>query len=308
MGRFVPGSVITPMEQDSFPCSIAARSVAQKSSSCARMRAIAYNKSSSAKQPAFHLNIALSLGGIRHSDRRATYTPKMNKPLLLILRRLFAGYQTINRSFPAEALLIGDFEHSESEIMLYSPSMRSVVGVTMPPLDNPRHEAFAQALFEGLGTGQTHGQSYSAAGYTSNPSAAKVNASRLLNSTNHIIERVQELQAQAARHKRVTVEAIVDELEGARQIARENNQASAMVAASTAKAKILGLEINRSEVGKPGDFGPINSKDELAEKYLLEANPDAIITAIKRTMVIAELERHMAAISAIAADNDCRQQ
>jgi hypothetical protein len=106
----------------------------------------------------------------------------------------------------------------------------------------------------------------------------------------------------------VTVESIVDELEGARQIARENNQASAMVAASTAKAKILGLEINRSEVGKPGDFGPINSKDELAEKYLLEANPDAIITATKRTMLIAELERHMAAISAIAADNDCRQQ
>jgi hypothetical protein len=61
MGLFVPGSVITPIEQDSFPCSIAARSAAQKSSSCTRMRAIAYNKSSSAKQAAFDLNIALSL-------------------------------------------------------------------------------------------------------------------------------------------------------------------------------------------------------------------------------------------------------
>jgi phage terminase small subunit len=178
----------------------------------------------------------------------------------------------------------------------------------MPLLENPRHEAFAQALFEGLGTGRTHGQSYSAAGYTSNPSAAKVNASRLLKSAKHIIERVQELQGLAARHKRVTVESIVDELEGARQIARDNNQASAMVAASTAKAKILGLEISRTEVGRPGDFDAINSKENLAEKYLLEANPDATITASKREMVIAEIERHTGAISAIAESSDCAQQ
>ena len=174
----------------------------------------------------------------------------------------------------------------------------------MPPLENARHEAFAQALFEGLGTGRTHGQSYSAAGYTSNPSAAKVNASRLLKSANHIIERVQELQAQAARHKRMTVESIVDELEGARQLAQENSQASAMVAASAAKAKILGLQINRTEVGKPGDFDAITTKEELAKKCLLDANPNAIITATKCSMVIAVLERNRAAINAIASNTD----
>ena len=81
-----------------------------------------------------------------------------------------------------------------------------------------------------------------------------------------------------------------------------------MVAASTAKAKILGLEVNRTEVGKPGDFDAINSKEELAEKYLLQANPDALINATKREMVIVELERHTAVIHAIAANNDCPQQ
>jgi phage terminase small subunit len=140
------------------------------------------------------------------------------------------------------------------------------------------------------------------------PSAAKVNASRLLKSANHIIERVQELQAQAARHRRVTVETIVDELEGARQLAQENSQASAMVAASTAKAKILGLQINHTEVGKPGDFDAITTKEELAKKCLLEANPDAIITATKRNLVISELERHVAAITDIAANNNGPQQ
>jgi hypothetical protein len=178
----------------------------------------------------------------------------------------------------------------------------------MPPLENPRHEAFAQALFEGLGTGRTQAEAYSVAGYTSNPNAAKASASRLLKSAKHIVERVQELQAEAATHKRVTIESIVEELEGARQIAQENKQASAMVAASTAKAKILGLEINRTELGKPGDFDAISNKGELAEIYLLQANPEAIITASKREMVIAEIERHTGAICAIAASSDCSQQ
>jgi hypothetical protein len=51
--------------------------------------------------------------------------------------------------------------------------------------------AFAQALFERLGSGLTRGQAYSAAGYTKNPDAAKANASRLLKSAKHIVDRVQ---------------------------------------------------------------------------------------------------------------------
>jgi hypothetical protein len=82
------------MGQDSTPASIARRSAAQKSLSCARIRAIAYSKSSS-PQPCFHFNIPHSLDGIRHSDRRATYIPKVNK-LLITFGELFAGYRAIN--------------------------------------------------------------------------------------------------------------------------------------------------------------------------------------------------------------------
>jgi hypothetical protein len=64
---------------------------------------------------------------------------------------------------------------------------------------------------------------------------------------------VQELQRQAAKRKRLTVEAAIDELDDARTIAMRNEQASAM-AATLGKAKIAGLDISRSEVGKPGDF------------------------------------------------------
>jgi hypothetical protein len=87
----------------------------------------------------------------------------------------------------------------------------------MRPLENRPHEAFAQALFER--SGLTRGQAYSAAGYTKNPDAAKVNASRLLKSAKHIVDRVQELHAKPPGTSASRWSSIVDELEGARQIA-----------------------------------------------------------------------------------------
>ena len=56
----------------------------------------------------------------------------MNK-LLLIVRRLFAGYQAINGlPFPAELLSmhrLNDFQHSESASVLYCGYMKSAVKV-----------------------------------------------------------------------------------------------------------------------------------------------------------------------------------
>src|SRR5262249_645121 len=162
----------------------------------------------------------------------------------------------------------------------------------MPVLANPRHERFAQELFRGLAEGLTRGECYSASGYTKNPNAAKVNACRLLKAGGHIVARVQELQREAAKAKKATVDTIVDELESAREIARENKQPSAMVAASTAKAKILGLEINRTEVGKPGDFTGVDSMEELAESLLSQANPRLHVTRDMVKAAIHELHRH----------------
>ena len=169
------------------------------------------------------------------------------------------------------------------------------------PLRNARHEAFAQELFKGIAEGRSQGASYSAAGYTKNPNAAAVDACRLLKSSRHIIARVQELQEQTARKKKVTVESVVDELDSARAIAERNEQASAMVQATSVKAKVCGLFVEKTEVGKPGDFlAGVQSMADLAESILLDANPDAIITGEMRQQAVLEFKRHLAAIDAIA--------
>jgi len=77
----------------------------------------------------------------------------------------------------------------------------------MPVLSNPRHEAFARAIFVGLCSPNiypTRGHAYNAAGYRAKDAgraggSAEVAACNLLKKVK-IFDRVRELQEQAAEH------------------------------------------------------------------------------------------------------------
>lgn len=120
----------------------------------------------------------------------------------------------------------------------------------MPPLENARHERFAQEVAKGSG----HEQAYKLAGYKYNKSAA----SRLANDVN-VCERVLELQERAAVRVELTLADIIAEIEQARiaALAAETVQASAAVSASKAKAELLGLgAAKKIELGGQ-DGGPM---------------------------------------------------
>ena len=55
------------------------------------------------------------------------------------------------------------------------------------------------------------------------------------------------LQAQARERNQVTIDNVVDELEEARQIAKQSGNAAAMVSATLGKAKVLGLVVDKQE-------------------------------------------------------------
>jgi hypothetical protein len=59
----------------------------------------------------------------------------------------------------------------------------------------------------------------------------------------------------------VTINSLVNELEDARQLAVERGQASAAVAASMGKAKVTGQVIDKTEVGRPGEFDGMTDED-----------------------------------------------
>src|SRR5262245_44803694 len=114
----------------------------------------------------------------------------------------------------------------------------------MPALTNPRHEAFAQAIFNGIvgakGGATSQAEAYRRAGYhVTNGNSAKACASRLLTFANGIAERVKELQAIAAEQAAETAEKCVHELNQLRRDAHADKAYGAAVSAVMGKAKIL---------------------------------------------------------------------
>jgi hypothetical protein len=126
-------------------------------------------------------------------------------------------------------------------------------------LTNPRHERFAQALFEG----ETADEAYVKAGYAKN----RGNASRL-KANEIVLARLTELQAEAASKSKVTVESICRELDEANAVAKAKGQAAAMVSAATLRAKLAGLMVERVEVGNPSDFDNCEGFTDIADKMI----------------------------------------
>jgi hypothetical protein len=108
----------------------------------------------------------------------------------------------------------------------------------MPSLDNPRHERFAQELAKG----KSQIDAYSEAGYKPDDGAA----SRLSGNV-RIQQRVSEIKDRSAIRTEITLQSLMEEAAEIQRSALAANQHSAAVAALTAKAKLAGLWVDRSE-------------------------------------------------------------
>jgi len=145
----------------------------------------------------------------------------------------------------------------------------------MPALKNPRHEAFARAIFAGLfqpNPYPTHGHAYVAVGYRAKGvgeagGSAEVNASRLLKNAK-ILDRVRELQQQAAEDTKETAEKCVQELNELRRDAHSNKAYGAAVAAVMGKAKILNLSVDQHQFRSEIDFSQASSMEDIGRKLL----------------------------------------
>ena len=151
---------------------------------------------------------------------------------------------------------------------------------TMPPLDNPRWERFAQKIVEGLVNGDrkaySQGRAYIAAGYKAKDAgksggSAEVNASRLLKFAKQIGERVQELQAQALvkieRKLDVSRERVGKRLDMASRLAEQQGNPANIVAAEAQIAKVFGLA-KASDQYNPVDPSSAKSMDDIGRLLL----------------------------------------
>src|SRR5262245_134801 len=144
----------------------------------------------------------------------------------------------------------------------------------MPVLPNPRHERFAQLIFEGITKGEPkpyfQSRAYIAAGYTAKDAgkrngSAQAASSRLLIK---VMQRVRELQAQAAELAKETAEKCVQELNQLRRDAHADKAYAAAVSAVMGKAKILNLTVDQQEFRGKIDFSQANSMEDIGRKLL----------------------------------------
>jgi hypothetical protein len=157
----------------------------------------------------------------------------------------------------------------------------------MPALKNPRHEAFAQAIFSGIvdakGGAHSQAEAYRRAGYhVTNGNSARACASRLLMFANGIGERIKELQALAAEHAVESADKVVQELNELKREAKADKAYSAAVSAVMGKVKVLNLIVDQPP-NTSVDFSSANSMQDIGRKLLqsigFSAPDDASIRA-----------------------------
>jgi Terminase small subunit len=180
----------------------------------------------------------------------------------------------------------------------------------MPVLPNPRHEAFARAIFATTCDPKlypTHGHAYNAAGYRARDAgkaggSAEVNACNLLKKTK-IAERVRELQEQAAERAAESADKCVQELNQLRKDAHSDKAYGAAVAAVMGKAKILNLVVDQHAFVTTQDWNSVQSTHEMGCR-LLQAigfdTPDDI-------SIRAAIEANNAFIARLEAIRDSAQ-
>lgn len=104
----------------------------------------------------------------------------------------------------------------------------------------PKQEAFALAYVETGNAAEAYRRAYDVKAATQH-SSIYTNASKLLDNAK-VMQRVRDLQAQAADMCLYTVKDAFTEYEVARQLALEQENPSAAVSAVTGKVKLFGLD------------------------------------------------------------------
>jgi phage terminase small subunit len=160
----------------------------------------------------------------------------------------------------------------------------------MPRLTNPRHERFAREYLKcGVAS-----KAYIAAGYQpSTRNALDASASQLLR-TPKVQGLLQQYRARAMKRSDITVETLLADLETDRALAHCEGQGSAAVQATMAKARLLGLIVDRKETGKPGEFEGLQTVDDVITAVRTEfgdKTADALASTLQAEQAAGQAER-----------------
>lgn len=131
-----------------------------------------------------------------------------------------------------------------------------------------QQERFCRLIIEG----RSQRDAYLGAGYKpTNDNAADAAASRLLSAVK-VQTRISELRAPVTKRMQITLESVTEMLREDRELARQNNQVGAAVAAAMGIAKLHGLVIDKAEVTDKTVY-TVSNRPKTDEQWATEFSP-----------------------------------
>lgn len=148
-------------------------------------------------------------------------------------------------------------------------------------LKNPRHERFVKLYLIEMANGGTATAAYRKVYKDSKGfNCAAVGAHNLL-SKPKIKSRIKEMRMDIKRKADITFEKILTDYQEAMQMARAKGDPGNIIAAAREQAKLVGLLIDRKEVGSAGDFSNMESIADILSAVAEQAGPEAALALSK---------------------------
>ncbi len=148
-------------------------------------------------------------------------------------------------------------------------------------LKNPRQERFVKLYLMEMANGGTATAAYrqvyrKAVGFN----CATASAHNLLKKP-HIKSRIKEMRMDIKRKSDITFEKILTDYQEALDLARAKADPASIISAAREQAKLVGLLIDRKEVGSAGDFENMESISDILEAVANTAGPEAALALSK---------------------------
>jgi hypothetical protein len=144
-------------------------------------------------------------------------------------------------------------------------------------LKNPRQERFVKLYLQEMAVGGTASAAYKkvyhgAKGFN----CANAGAHNLLKKP-HVQSRIKEMRMDIKRKADITFEKILSDYQEAMDLAREKGEPANIISAAREQAKLVGLLIDRKEVGSAGDFENMENISEILQAVSDQAGPEAAL-------------------------------
>jgi len=142
---------------------------------------------------------------------------------------------------------------------------------------NPRHELFVREYLKEMARGGTAAAAYrkiykGAKGFN----CANAASWTLLHKPK-IQSRIKEMRMDIRRKADITFEKILTDYQEALDLAREKGEPANIISAAREQAKLVGLLIDRKEVGAAGDFENMENISDILQAVSDQAGPEATL-------------------------------